>query len=473
MTALETCFVDSLLNPLDSNQADLKESFDAVFARYANFIKTLIADSRISFWLYQKTDMQLLCLACTDYEYLNKDNPYKISQEEYPSLFVELLNRHVLWQTPVHQMDSLNKAFKEYFAGYQTSSALFVPVHQQEEFLGGLLWEIKPSNFNEWQNEHFLLAFSVLSLLKPFLLNANKNDQEQRNALEKSTSAQSISSRLQLQELQNQLQSKNQRLVNVISELQATQAHLLETEKLVALGSLVAGVAHEVNTPIGVSITAVSHLNTLLHQFEKKYTDQTMKRRDLNDFIEVCHETFSILDNNLTRAAEMVKNFKVVAVNQANDLLEDVMLKQLFEALIQSLKHETKKKKVEFELNGPADTCIKSYSGSLYQIFTNLILNSVFHGFEDKKPGECAIQIQFKYQDAGIEIYYSDNGVGLSNEAKQHILEPFFTTKRQAGGSGLGMHIVHNLIKSKLHGEFEILAPTIGFSCRMLLPKHF
>lgn len=472
MKALETSFIDSLLHQLNSDQADGKEPFDEIFARYANPLNELTAESRASFWLYQKTETHLLCLACTEQDYSNKDNPCKIFQNENPNLFTEILKGRVLWQTPINPVDSLNEAFKEPFADYQTSSALFIPVHQQDEFLGGLLWEVKPAHFNEWQNEHFLLAFSILSLLKPILLNTKKECQE-NSSLQKATSAQGISNRLQLQELQNQLQSKSQRLDNVISELQATQAHLLETEKLVALGSLVAGVAHEVNTPIGVSITAVSHLNTLLYQFEKKYNDQTMKRRDLNDFIEVCHETFAILDNNLTRAAEMVKNFKVVAVNQANDLLEDVMLKQLLEALIQSLKHETKKKKVEFELDGPADTCIKSYSGSLYQIFTNLILNSVFHGFEDKQPGECAIQIQFKHQEGGVEIHYSDNGVGLSNEAKQHILEPFFTTKRQAGGSGLGMHIVHNLIKSKLHGEFEILEPTIGFACRMILPKHF
>jgi two-component system NtrC family sensor kinase len=457
MAALDTDFANHLLSQMDTHPLLAHSSLEEQARATASFLASITPKTAVSFWIFNVESNALSCLLGLNDEQKSFATGFKITSESAGHILSTLMAGKLVQETQLETSNTLGKMVNDYFVPQGSFSALMLPIRHQDQLMGALLWESHDKDRTEWKMEQLVLALGQVCALK--------------GAYFSFTSSRTTPATTNLAELQKQLDSRTEQLDNVLAELRATQAHLLETEKLVALGNLVAGVAHEVNTPIGVSITAVSHMSTTLQQFKNAYQEQRMKRKDLDSFLDTCHETMEILDNNLARAAEMVKNFKIVAVNQANDVLEDIMLKQLMESLIKSLKHETKKKKVNIELKGPAETSLKSYSGSLYQIFTNLILNSVFHGFDTMEAGKCKIIIEFESNDQNIIINYSDNGVGLSEEARDHILEPFFTTKRKSGGSGLGMYIVNNLIVSKLHGQFSLVNSAKGFACRFTLPK--
>lgn len=460
MAALDVGFAEDFLKKLSDCTHTTPLPLEDQARATAALLSQYAADSAVSVWKFDEDHQSLACVVGLSPDQKAFSTSFRFTSNNAKNLIEELSQGKPLCVDDLSASPWFKQCVSDYFEPQNINSVIVLPICLNEHLLGAIFWEHRGQQQHEWQTEHLLIATTQIDALA---LSLSQNQAKPSPNVSEDT-----------KDLRRELDSRKQELENALAELRTTQSHLLETEKLVALGNLVAGVAHEVNTPLGVSITAVSHLDTALSGFENTYQKQTMKRRDLEEFLEVCHETLEILHNNLSRAAEMIKNFKLVAVNQANDVLEDVMIKHLLEALLKSLKHETKKKRVVIELIGPADVSIKSYSGSLYQIFTNLILNSVIHGFDAMEPGECHIRIKFsQIENGGAEIIYSDNGIGLSAEARQRILEPFFTTKRKSGGSGLGMYIVNNLIANKLHGSFTLLEPEQGFACKFRLPKHF
>ena len=238
---------------------------------------------------------------------------------------------------------------------------------------------------------------------------------------------------------------------NKSDELKEVMDELIEKEKLASLGSLVAGISHEINTPLGVAISAMS----LIESKNKKIIDLLekgeMSKEDFIDYIETMDESIKILDTNLNRAAELVKSFKSISVDQNAENLKEFNFCKYINNTILSLKHEYKNKGHEFIVNCPQDLVIESYPGVFAQIFTNLIMNSITHGFADEKNG--VIKIDISYKNENLNIIYSDNGKGMTEEVKEKMYEPFFTTSRNNGGSGLGMNIVYNLVTEKLGGK--------------------
>lgn len=238
------------------------------------------------------------------------------------------------------------------------------------------------------------------------------------------------------------------RLTNHLKE---TQNELVQTEKMASLGRLVAGIAHEVNTPIGIGVTAASHLKKEINDFNKEYKNESLTQNSFESFIDTSVQSSEIILSNLERAAYMIQNFKQVSVDQSSDMTREFFLKDYLESVIINLKPTLKKYAHEIELHCPDTLMISSTPGVFYQIFSNLIMNSIIHGFEDKQKGLITITVR-KLKD-GIEIVYKDDGKGMSKEGLKKIFDPFYTTKRSSGGSGLGTHIIYNLVTQKLHGQ--------------------
>lgn len=235
---------------------------------------------------------------------------------------------------------------------------------------------------------------------------------------------------------------------------------LIQSEKMAMLGTLVAGVSHEISTPIGVSITASTFLSDQSQQVKKQFESGTLKRSDMVGFIEMLEETGKILFNNLSNAAEMITNFKKVAVDQASEEIREFNLKDYSRGVVMNLKPKFKHTQHKIHVNGDEDIVLYSYPGALNQIMTNLILNSLIHGFENKESGEITISIQQLEERMWARIEYVDNGHGISRENVDKIFDPFFTTKRGRGGSGLGMNIVRNLVEKTLNGTIEVHSDT-------------
>jgi len=252
-----------------------------------------------------------------------------------------------------------------------------------------------------------------------------------------------------------QLKQTNKQLQTSLSQLQQTQEQLVESEKMASLGNLVAGVAHEINTPIGVGVTAVSYLQSNVEKYNKLYLNEQLTQKDFNEFIESTTEATGIIMSNLQRAANLVHSFKQVAVDQSTDERREFNVKQYVNEILQSLNPKLKKTSINIILNIPDDLIIYNTPGTFYQIITNLVMNSLIHAFDDTTQAEISITINY-IREHEIQLNFNDNGKGVPEENLKKVFEPFFTTNRQNGGSGLGMHIVYNLVTQKLGGQIQI-----------------
>lgn len=254
----------------------------------------------------------------------------------------------------------------------------------------------------------------------------------------------------QIEAQQEELSSINEQLSTAQQKLQIAQQQLVESEKMAALGNLVAGVAHEINTPVGVGVTAASQLDRLTKDFAQLYKNGSMTRTHLENYLNSAHQSSVLILRNLTRAAELTKSFKQVAVDQSSEQKRTFMLKEYLHEIITSLKPELKHTQHEILIECDSDLKLFTYAGAISQILTNLIINSIQHGFQNKSAGQITIKTTTK--DHCFILSYSDNGRGIPTEIISHIFEPFFTTNHQGGGTGLGLHIVYNLVTHKLEG---------------------
>lgn len=261
--------------------------------------------------------------------------------------------------------------------------------------------------------------------------------------------------------LQKQIQDENQRLEVLVEErtrdLEKTTRELMESERLASLGRLVAGVAHEINTPLGVSISACSFLADNNDRFFEKVQGGKFSKSEFVNYMKSVDDSTAILLANITKASELVKRFKRISVDQSAELSSRFDLKKYIEELFYTLKHEYKNKNVQIDVQSDEKIVIDSYPGVISQIFTNLLMNSLIHGFEyDDEQAINRVLVSLSFMGNDIVISYSDNGKGLSDEVKKHIFEPFYSTKHGTGGTGLGMHIVFNLVTEILGGTIVI-----------------
>ncbi|BAU09928.1 putative histidine kinase [Leptolyngbya sp. NIES-3755] len=250
-----------------------------------------------------------------------------------------------------------------------------------------------------------------------------------------------------------QLQEKAQQLEQTLRNLKQAEAQLIQTEKLAALGGLVAGIAHEVNTPIGIGVTAASLLVEKTTAFSDAFKRNAMKRSDLEKFLDLAQQSSQMTLNNLNRAAQLIQSFKQVAVDQSSESKRVFNLKVYLEEVLLQLSPVLKTTPHTIEVQGDADLTLNSYPGAFSQIVTNFVMNSLMHAYQ---PGDRGcIVLRFEAVENQIVFEYADDGQGIVPENLSKIFEPFFTTKRGRGGSGLGLHIVYNLVTQKLNGSIR------------------
>lgn len=247
-----------------------------------------------------------------------------------------------------------------------------------------------------------------------------------------------------------ELQNSMSALSKTVSDLRETQGKLVEQEKMASLGSLVAGVAHEINTPIGVGITASSHLSQSVADLQERFLQGSLTKRQFSETVEEMGETVLMITKNLERSAALVKSFKMVAVDQSSDDVRSFNVKEYLETVLLSLKPKLKRTRHVVTMDIPDDLTITSSPGALSQIVTNLVMNSLIHGFESMECGVIELQLQRDGPD--LILNYYDNGKGIPIEIQSRIFDPFVTTARNKGGSGLGTHILYNLVTQVLGG---------------------
>ncbi|MDP2717036.1 sensor histidine kinase [Rheinheimera sp.] len=241
------------------------------------------------------------------------------------------------------------------------------------------------------------------------------------------------------------------------TRLQATQKQLVTQEKMASLGSLVAGVAHEINTPLGICVTAASHLETELNLLKANYQQGGMQKSLFERFLLHFSDGLRILQSNTRRAADLVQSFKQISVDQSNDSVRDIELVSYLRDVLLSLQPQLKKYGCSVSLKAPEQLKLHTDPGAIAQILTNLVMNSLLHGLTDVAEPQIYLQLQAEQTD--LHWHYSDNGCGLDAANLQRLFDPFFTTKRHQGGTGLGTHIVYNLVTVRLKGQIDVSSP--------------
>ena len=246
------------------------------------------------------------------------------------------------------------------------------------------------------------------------------------------------------------LHRSNRDLQRSLDDLRQAQEQLVNAEKMAALGGLVAGVAHEINTPLGIGVTAASHLELETKRLGTQLEDGTLTKESLAQFRQSALESAQLILRNLMRADRLVRSFKQVAVDQSSEARRRIDLAVYLQEVSTSLAPALKKTPFQLHVDCPPGVLLDTYPGAIYQVVANLVMNSLMHGFAGRTQGR--IDLVARREGDDIVFDYRDDGIGMPDDVRRRIFEPFFTTRRGEGGSGLGLHIVWNLATQRLGG---------------------
>lgn len=266
------------------------------------------------------------------------------------------------------------------------------------------------------------------------------------------------------------LEEANRELNAALDTLSLAQGELVRAEKMAALGSLVAGIAHEINTPVGVIVTGASVLNEASNEVAKNVEQGLIRKSDILHYLHTATESSRLILANAERAANLIQSFKQVAVDQTSEQRREFEIHQFIEGLITSLTPTLRKAHASIVLRGTDAVEMDSYPGLLAQVLTNLTMNAVTHGFAGRSEGHIVIDVQV--QGELVIIQFDDDGIGIPEANLEKIFDPFFTTKRGQGGTGLGLNIVFNIVTEQLGGTITVhSAAEQGAHFRMVIPR--
>lgn len=416
-----------------------------------------LAINRVSLWCFNDTRDEIRCeLLLDNGQQQNTDN-YSFRRAELPAYFSALDHQRVIRAVDAR----IHPATAEFTTGYlipaDIVSMLDVPIRFGGEMIGIICCEQK-TTLKHWTDDetHFVAA---LADLYGRALTASQKKQYQQQ-LEQANET-----------LEQRVTERTIQLEQHIVELQQTQAQLVEAEKMASLGALVAGVAHEVNTPLGIAITANSHCIELTDRLLALLASNSLSRSKLQQSIEALRDSHAVIERTLDRSANLVVNFKKTAVDQSSYDIQTIDLADYVHTVVTTLKPYTKPYNVNHVIQCPQSISITTYPGAIAQVVTNLVINACLHAFEKKHDDN---QIEFSILESSknkIEFKVHDNGKGIGKTELKRIFEPFYTTRRNNGGSGLGLAIVYNLVASTLGGTISVdSTPGLGTTFRLTLP---
>ena len=264
------------------------------------------------------------------------------------------------------------------------------------------------------------------------------------------------------------LAASNQQLQQSLDDLTLAKDQLVQSEKMASLGQLVAGVAHEVNTPLGICVTSITALKEKVNDLANSVENENLTKSQLTTTLSLLIEYQEIIERSLNKAVELIRGFKSVAVEQHTDPEININLLQHVNDVVNTVKTLFKRKSYSINVTVDENLNLVTYPSAWNQILTNFITNSHIHGFEGRDKGE--ININFTESNGFLTLIYSDDGNGLADDIKKRIFDPFVTTKRGQGGTGLGMNIVYNLVDAKLGGTVKCLPVNKGCSFQVKVP---
>ncbi len=409
---------------------------------------------RAGIWLLSEDRHAMVCRLLIDQANPHAETP-QLYRQDYPRYFAALDQDRAIVAHDAHSDESTSEFSGVYLRPLGITAMLDAPIHHRGEMTGIICCEHQGPT-RVWTEDEVAFV-SALADLYGRALSA-----EQRNNYEKQLQRSN-------EQLEEKVKERTEWLENALRNLTHTQAKLIESEKLASVGRMVSGLAHEINTPLGIAVTSATHCESELKRVHKLYTQGDLAEDDFKQFLLSLTEGIALVSHNLNRAANLVQNFKLTGAIQTSSEEEEFELNNCLDIIIKSLQPLLKQHQLSCHYASDEPIRLNSYPGAIAQIITNLVTNSIHHGFADREQGQ--INIHVAVQHGQVHLSYNDNGSGIAPEIQDKIFEPFFTTARKTGGSGLGLSIVYNLVTQKLRGKISLESQLgVGATFIMIFP---
>lgn len=399
-----------------------------------------LAVKRVSLWFYADDGQSMTCHALLDAGVIQSE-PLQLFAAQFPHYFAALRSERAIVADDANTNPLTREFSEEYLPLYQISAMLDLPIRHVGKMIGIICCE-HCGEARQWLPSEVRFAGSLADQVGR-ALNAQQFLKAQQQLEELNAN------------LEQRAEQRSEQLRLTGQDLEKAYQQILDQAKLATLGGIVAGVAHEVSSPLGVALLAGTNVQDLYAELQQKTADHSLTAKMWNNYLERISEGQHILLSNLQRAQRLMEQFKATAACQTRAQSSAVQFLELVQNLLASLTPVTKKQKVQIELVIDEQLNLITAADVWLQILTNLVLNSCQHAFAGISTPKIQIKAAFN-TDHEFEFCYCDNGIGMDDNTKARVFEPFFTTRERDGGTGLGMSIIRQLVSEKLQGKLEL-----------------
>lgn len=435
-----------------SQSADIdKGELDVASRLIINSVCEGLQITRAGIWLYDEMQTLVQCTLLIDKGNDLDHESLVLTRKDFPHYFEALDSERTI---AAHDAltDVATFEFAEvYLTPLGISSMLDVPIRHRGKMIGIICCEHQ-GKAREWHADEVVFAASLADLYGRAVSANERADYEQR--------------------LIEANQTLEQKVIDRTAELEAAQEKLVESEKMAALGNLVAGIAHEVNTPLGIALTSVSNCKEELKDIYRDFENDELTEQGFKDFEAICSEGLNLAETSLMRAANLVQDFKRTSADQTSLEIEEIALDEYIPRVCNPLKPMLRKEQVELSIDVTPNLVITTCPGIIAQLLTNLISNAQRHAFGPSVNNDVnRVSVSCSKNAKGIVISVRDNGKGIPEALHKKVFEPFYTTARDKGGTGLGLNILYNLVRQKFNGEIDLTStPGEGTKVTVCIP---
>lgn len=447
------------LKRLNGEEAIYAGDKERAYGIIADIVLDALSASRADIWLMNVDGSTLHAQECRWDDHRNHRTTKQIQRSECGNLFTEMHEGRPVVVTDLAGDERLLGLKPAGPRDRELQSLAIVPIMRGPRCIGAIFVG-ETRRVRHWPDEELSFLNYVADLVIRML------DAHDRQVAEEGL-------RSFNEVLDVRVRQRTTELEEAMDTLKMAQDELVRSEKLASLGGLVAGVAHEINTPLGVALTTVTHMSDAVEHFEEVLESGKIRKTDLTNFVETANESAVLIRRNLDRAAHLIRSFRMVAVDQAMGDQRTLLLGQYLHEIIDSLKPTLRKKGVLVLLECKKEIEIKTVPGDLAHIVTNLVMNAALHAFKGREQQKNKlVRVIVKRRAEYVYLDVEDNGRGIPDDIKDKVFEPFFTTARADGGSGLGLNIVFNTVYQKLKGRVEIEDASEGGTCFKIRFPH-
>lgn len=418
-------------------------------------INLALGTDRASVWLLSDDHSQMRCSYLLDCDQHMAEPDITLTRQNFPRYFAALDDERNIVAEDAHTHPQTSEFSADYLTPLQICSMLDTPIRHHGVMVGIICIEHRAVKL--WREDEVMFA-GFLADIYGRALSASERTRYQAELEQLNSSLEQI------------ISQRTVELTQSLEQLQQTQHRLIEVEKMASLGRLVSGIAHEINTPLGVAVTANSHAQATLLELEQLFDANQLTRQQFSLSGSTIKHSISMVHANLQRAVDLVNSFKQTAAASTDQDAEWLLLSQFIPQVLSTLSSELQQYKVDVELNIPANIEIQSYASPLATVLSRLIENACVHAFNNPQNRRITISASMNKHSCQLDV--ADNGRGMTNDELTRAFEPFFTTRRSSGAKGLGLTLVFNLVSHLLQGEIRLLNTDNGCTISLTLPRE-